>query len=235
MPWTLAVILLILGVVALAIIVLVIRNNQLSLACDLCAEALRQVNQQREQRHALVPEYVSVALRYRDAPRLAAHISEVSRALATAVSADRPQDIGPAEENLTTRIESLALASGIAEVAAPSPGSSPTAGVGLGPSPDATSSPTATPSTHDRTAIQLHDLNENLAMIEHRISAAVRYYNIVTTQYAAMRRRLCSLPLTGVHTPRAQIAYTPNEFPDTPNSTIDSGADTDYRPGSVLG
>ena len=125
MAWALAIFLIVLVIVAGSAIVLVIRNNQLSLARDLCLEALRQVNVQREQRHALVPEFVSLARACRgnssvdvgDGSAIGSTAErdvacrELSSALTRAVSVgteepatpgDTTASVGPAEDQLTS-------------------------------------------------------------------------------------------------------------------------------------
>lgn len=232
MAWALAILLIVLVIVAVVAIVLVVRNNQLSLARDLCLEALRQVNVQREQRHALVPEFVSLARACRTGGDDTADLAngspqsrdeagrELSSALTQAVSVgaeepatpgDTTASVGPAEDQLTSAIDTLAH---IARV--------------QGEVTD----------TDETCRIQLHDLYEHLRMVEHRLSAAVRYYNLVVSQYSAMRSSWISRPLVGVYRKFAHIAYTPNDLTDdVPNTqrTSEREKGTGYRPGSVFG
>lgn len=232
MTWALAILLIVLVIVAGVAIGLVVRNNQLSLARDLCLEALRQVNVQREQRHALVPEFVSLARSCRDndskrngvagasVERCDEAGSELSAALTQAVSVgteepatpgDTTASVGPAEDQLTSAIDALARAARV-------PG-------------DVTDA--------DETCrIQIHDLYEHLLMVEHRLSAAVRYYNLVVTQYSTMRSSWVSRPLAGVYRKFAHIAYTPNDFSENVPNTLrvpEREKGTGYRPGSVFG
>lgn len=234
MAWALAILLIVLVVVAASAIVLVIRNNQLSLARDLCLEALRQVNVQREQRHALVPEFVSLARACRgnssvdvgDGAAIGSTAErdvacrELSSALTQAVSVgteepatpgDTTASVGPAEDQLTSAIDALAQ---IAKVRG------------------------ETNQTHERCHVQLHDLYEHLLMVEHRLAAAVRYYNLVVMQYSTMRSSWISRPLMRVYRNFAHIAYTPNELNDDvpiANRTSEREKGTGYRPGSVFG
>ena len=221
MAWALAILLIVLVIVAVVAIVLVVRNNQLSLARDLCLEALRQVNVQREQRHALVPEFVSLARACRTGGQSRDEAGrELSSALTQAVSVgaeepatpgDTTASVGPAEDQLTSAIDTLAH---IARV--------------QGEVTD----------TDETCRIQLHDLYEHLRMVEHRLSAAVRYYNLVVSQYSAMRSSWISRPLVGVYRKFAHIAYTPNDLTDdVPNTqrTSEREKGTGYRPGSVFG
>ena len=145
---------------------------------------------------------------------------ELSAALTQAVSVgteepatpgDTTASVGPAEDQLTSAIDALARAARV-------PG-------------DVTDA--------DETCrIQIHDLYEHLLMVEHRLSAAVRYYNLVVTQYSTMRSSWISRPLTGVYRKFAHIAYTPNDFSDNVPNTLrvpEREKGTGYRPGSVFG
>lgn len=218
MSWALAVLLIVLVLVAVFSIVLVVRNNQLSLARDVCYEALRQVNVQREQRHALVPEFVSLARSCQGNAEVEAATRELSGALAQAFSAGTDDlgyrsvaAVGPVEDEITAAIDAVADLTRVRKELTDA---------------DATC------------VVQLHDLYEHLLMVEHRLSAAVRYYNLMVFQYSLMREAWVSRPLRGVYREFAHIAYTPNEYPDhTPNTLrIDEReSGTDYRPGSVFG
>lgn len=210
MSWALTTLLVVVVVLATVAVVLVMRNNQLALARDLCVEALRQVNLQREQRHALVPEYISVAKSCPAAEKVLPY-QQLSSALSLAVSANAPHEIGPAEEALTELIDTMATA---ADVDGP------------------------VTEEQERCMVQLHDLYEHLKMVEYRLSAAVRYYNLVVSQYSSMRLAWVSLPLLTMHRRFAHMAYTPNELPDQPDTTLrgdGTETGTDYRPGSVFG
>lgn len=192
-----------------AIVILVIRFNQLSLARDLCTEGHRQLRADIHERRSLIPSFLeSCTTLVEENPQLRSRVDAVADAFAAARQSTGPEAVGAAEEQLTVALAQLHQRLGEQQVA---PGES------------------ASDAEYVARALFIQ-----MCVVESRIAAGSRYYNANAVRYRSRRRGMMPVLM-----PRRFPEFTPVPYSeldldlDTDSQDIVPSSDLDYRPGRL--
>ncbi len=175
--------------ILVALVVTIVRFNQLSMARSLCDEAKRQLLVELRARHALVPAFIGTLQQI-----TSADFSQLELALASAERAPFGTRGAAAETALSRAIDAAAIVPGRgAGGASPAPGEeSATAGAPL----------TLREGMREELETTAHLLHGQLEVLAERIVAGARIYNTNVDRYHRQRRRFLSRLFNTVFKPR---------------------------------
>ncbi|GAA0035163.1 LemA family protein [Brevibacterium metallidurans] len=201
-----------------AVMLIILRFNQLSMARSLCDEAKRQLVVELRARHGLVPAFIGTIgqVTTRD-------LGSLELALASAERAPFGPRGAAAENALTAAIDDAALLPG-------------RRGGGPGTAPaDAASAAVATTSAQagmrDELDMTVHLLHGQLTVLSERIVAVSRLYNANVDRYHRQRGRLLSRIFGGVFRPRDHFTEAPSDTVEpSPGPTVASTSSTAQPP-----
>lgn len=202
------------ALVVAAVMLIILRFNQLSMARSLCDEAKRQLVVELRARHGLVPAFIGTIgqVTTRD-------LGSLELALASAERAPFGPRGAAAENALTAAIDDAALLPG-------------RRGGGPGTAPaDAASAAVATTSAQagmrDELDMTVHLLHGQLTVLSERIVAVSRLYNANVDRYHRQRGRLLSRIFGGVFRPRDHFTEVPTATVEpSPGPTMSSTSST---------
>lgn len=197
-----------------AVMLIILRFNQLSMARSLCDEAKRQLVVELRARHGLVPAFIGTIgqVTTRD-------LGSLELALASAERAPFGPRGAAAENALTAAIDDAALLPG-------------RRGGGPGTAPaDAASAAVATTSAQagmrDELDMTVHLLHGQLTVLSERIVAVSRLYNANVDRYHRQRGRLLSRIFGRVFRPRDHFTEAPSDSVElSPGPTVGSTSST---------
>lgn len=186
-----------------AVMLVILRFNQLSMARSLCDEAKRQLVVELKARHALVPAYIGTLQQV-----TTRELSSLELALASAERAPFGPRGAAAENALTAAIDGAALIPGTR--------SGPAGGA------DATTSVQAGMRDELETTVLL--LHGQLTVLSERIVAVSRLYNANVDRYHRQRTRFLSRLFGRVFRPREHFTEEPAPVGELHRAEADSPA-----------
>ncbi|RBP68191.1 LemA family protein [Brevibacterium sanguinis] len=174
--------------IVVALVMTIVRFNQLSMARSLCDEAKRQLVVELRARHALVPAFIGTLQQI-----TAADLSQVELALASAERAPFGTRGAAAEAALTRAIDEAALAPGAHGSRDSSSGSTARA---------AEESVTVRDGMREELEVTVQLLHGQLEVLAERIAAGARFYTTNVDRYHRQRSRFLSRIFHSTFRPR---------------------------------
>ncbi|WP_309132114.1 LemA family protein [Brevibacterium sp.] len=178
--------------IVVALVLTIVRFNQLSMARSLCDEAKRQLLVELRARHALVPAFLGTLQQI-----TAADFGRLGLALASAERAPFGARGAAAETALTRAIETAAASLGGSS--SPRTGETSTPGETSAPGE---SSLTVRDGMREELETTAHLLHGQLEVLTERILAGARIYNTNVARYHRQRKRFLSRLFRTVFKPR---------------------------------
>lgn len=195
--------------VVAAVMLIILRFNQLSMARSLCDEAKRQLVVELRARHALVPAYLGTLQQVttRD-------LAPLELALASAERAPFGPRGAAAENALTAEINDAAALPGRRA--------------------EATGGPDASTGMRDELDMTVQLLHGQLSVLSERIIAVSRLYNANVDRYHHQRRRTLSRLFGRVFTPREHFteALADSAVPRATDTSVTRGTDRTVTRGT---
>lgn len=201
--------------VVLAVVLTIVRFNQLSMARSLCDEAKRQLVVELRARHALVPPFIGALQQMNSADH-----SGIELALASAERAPFGPRGAAAENALTARIDAAhSLTQALSDL-----------------DQDARSDRSVSSEIRDELETTVELLHGQLTVIGERILSAGRIYNTNVSRYHRQRARLLSRPFSHVFLSRELFTETEGEGASAEADPTDPTATSlTTGPGNHLG